>query len=293
MREFCISVGVFLLSVSYAWAQEWCVPPDPDYCVTHSCGIGDGDCDPGQCDEGVCVNDVGAQYGLPAHYDVCEARGGGGGNPGHADYCRDYGPCGEGVGDCDPGQCATGLVCAADVGARYGLPAHYDVCEARGTTPPPIASGVGQFVGTWRFTNSRTTQTYQFARVETCRGNAAAQCLYDDSRGVAALGEGNILEYFYILAHQDGNTCRTYWLHEPTGNTVTGHYGSGIGNCLDDAVINSLAEDVVLKRYPTTGRRISQSAAQTLSLEREAPVIPENSEEIKSAIEELLDVLTD
>ncbi len=51
--------------------------PDPNYCVYNYCGIGDGDCDPGQCDEGVCINDVGARYGLPTHYDVCEARGGG------------------------------------------------------------------------------------------------------------------------------------------------------------------------------------------------------------------------
>ncbi|MCY4385901.1 MAG: hypothetical protein OXC18_02230 [Desulfurellaceae bacterium] len=42
--------------------------------MNNVCGIGDGDCDPGQCDAGVCVNDVGAEYGLPAHYDVCEAR---------------------------------------------------------------------------------------------------------------------------------------------------------------------------------------------------------------------------
>ena len=45
------------------------------------------------------------------------------------DYCQDYGPCSAGQGDCDPGQCDEGLVCAADVGAQYGLPAHYDVCE--------------------------------------------------------------------------------------------------------------------------------------------------------------------
>ena len=47
--------------------------PDPDYCVRNYCGLGDGDCDPGQCDEGVCVNDVGPRYGLPSGYDVCEA----------------------------------------------------------------------------------------------------------------------------------------------------------------------------------------------------------------------------
>lgn len=48
--------------------------PDPDYCVGRACQAGEGDCDPGQCAPGLtCVNDVGAQYGLPAHYDVCEA----------------------------------------------------------------------------------------------------------------------------------------------------------------------------------------------------------------------------
>ena len=100
--------------------------PDPDYCVTNYCGPGDGDCDPGQCNEGVCVNDVGAQYGLPAHYDVCEAPTGS--SRPDPDYCvTNY--CGPGDGDCDPGQCDEG-VCVNDVGAQYGLPAHYDVCEA-------------------------------------------------------------------------------------------------------------------------------------------------------------------
>lgn len=48
--------------------------PNPDYCVDRTCQAGEGDCDPGQCASGLtCVDDVGAQYGLPAHYDVCEA----------------------------------------------------------------------------------------------------------------------------------------------------------------------------------------------------------------------------
>ena len=93
------------------------------------CGLGDGDCDPGQCDEGVCVNDVGARYGLPAHYDVCEA-----GTRPDPNYCV-YNYCGIGDGDCDPGQCDEG-VCVNDVGTKYGLPAHYDVCEA-GARPDP------------------------------------------------------------------------------------------------------------------------------------------------------------
>ena len=296
MQRFIMALGV-LWVVSIPWhvqaqTQNRCVPPDPDYCVTEICGIGDGDCDPGQCNEGVCVNDVGAQYGLPAHYDVCEARGSGGGNPGHADYCRDYGPCGAGVGDCDPGQCAAGLVCVNDVGAQYGLPAHYDVCEAQGTTPP--ADGVGQFVGTWRFTNRLTTQAYRFAQAETCRGSGTDQCLYDDAQG-AVFGAGQILEYFYLLIHPDGNICRTYWLHEPTGNTVTGHYGYGIGHCLNDAVTESIARDVAFKRYPTTGLRISQSAAQARSREQDAEAGVSSAEQdaIKQAIEELFDVMTD
>ena len=109
------------------------VAPTPNYCVNNYCGIGDGDCDPGQCAAGlVCVNDVGAQYGLPAHYDVCEA---GAPRP-DPNYCvNNY--CGIGDGDCDPGQCAAGLVCVNDVGAQYGLPAHYDVCEAGAPRPDP------------------------------------------------------------------------------------------------------------------------------------------------------------
>ncbi len=88
------------------------------------------------------------------NYDVCEARSGDGrGQPGHADYCRDYGPCSAGQGDCDPGQCASGLVCANDVGARYGLPAHYG--EARsGSTASTLSLNVtviGQGTrGLWR-----------------------------------------------------------------------------------------------------------------------------------------------
>ena len=111
--------------------------PDPDYCQDYGpCNAGQGDCDPGQCQEGVvCVNDVGAQYGLPAHYDVCETPSGGGTGVPNPDLCRDYGPCGVGQGDCDPGQCGEGLVCVADVGPQYGLPAIYDVCEAPSGSP--------------------------------------------------------------------------------------------------------------------------------------------------------------
>lgn len=37
-------------------------------------------------------------------------------DPGDGDYCASYncGPCGEGEGDCDPGQCQAGLVCVEE-----------------------------------------------------------------------------------------------------------------------------------------------------------------------------------
>ena len=284
-------VGI-LLSATHGWAQQQCIAFDPDYCVNRICGEGNGDCDPGQCAAGlVCVNDVGAQYGLPAHYDVCERPSGATVRP-DPDYCvNNY--CGIGDGDCDPGQCDEGT-CVNDVGAEYGLPSYYDVCEARDTTPPPT-SGVGQFVGTWRFTNSHTTKTYRFARVETCRGNPTAQCVYDETQGLAALGAGQVpgYSYRYLLAHQDNTVCRLYFLNEPTGNTVTGHYGYGFGDCLAQDTIASAAGDIDSQRYPTTGRRVSQSAA-SLTTTPEAlqpPVTPEAQEALEQAIEDSLFLL--
>jgi hypothetical protein len=66
-------------------------------------------------------------------YGVWPVRGGldypGVAYPG-ADYCRDYGPCSEGEGDCDgDSECASGLICAQDVGANYGRSSLTDVCE--------------------------------------------------------------------------------------------------------------------------------------------------------------------
>ena len=103
-----------------------------DYCRDYGpCSVGEGDCDGNsQCESGLqCRQDVGANYGFRADYDVCEAASSGGTN-GHVDYCRDYGPCSVGEGDCDgSGECESGLECRQDVGANYGFRAAYDVCE--------------------------------------------------------------------------------------------------------------------------------------------------------------------
>jgi hypothetical protein len=48
---------------------------------------------------------------------------------GHPDYCAESGPCSEGEGDCDgDSECASGLICAQDVGANYGWSPLTDVC---------------------------------------------------------------------------------------------------------------------------------------------------------------------
>ncbi len=168
------------------------------------------------------------------------------------------------------------------------------------TTPPPVASGVGQFLGTWRFTNSHTTQTYRFPRVEACRGDASKQCVYDDTQN-AALGLGEVQGHSYLLVHQDSGICRSYFLYEPTGGRVRGHYGFGFGNCLSDSVIESMTTDIVLQRYPATGTRVSQSTPQAFSLEveeemeakAEDEVAPEDREDIEGAMEDLLDIMRD
>ena len=48
----------------------------------------------------------------------------------HPNFCRDCGPCEIGEADCDSdAECQGSLICRHDVGADYGLPAYYDVCE--------------------------------------------------------------------------------------------------------------------------------------------------------------------
>ena len=101
-----------------------------DFCRDFGpCSVGEGDCDGNnQCESGLhCSQDIGADYGFQSNYDVCEATPN---NVGHVDYCRDEGPCSVGEGDCDStSECENGLQCSWNVGADYGFPSKYDVCE--------------------------------------------------------------------------------------------------------------------------------------------------------------------
>ena len=50
---------------------------------------------------------------------------------GHDDYCQVMGPCSAGQGNCDSdSECQSGLTCAEDVGADYGLAADVGMCVA-------------------------------------------------------------------------------------------------------------------------------------------------------------------
>ena len=235
--------------------------PDPDYCVYNYCGPGDGDCDPGQCDEGVCVNDVGARYGLPAHYDVCEA-----GSRPDPDYCvRNY--CGLGDGDCDPGQCDEGI-CVNDVGARYGLPAHYDVCEARGG-----GSSLNDLLGTWRFRYtiiSTFTSTYRLSRVDTSTGTPLVVGINEYGNPVVAgriqdVNPGNPLPYeLALLEPSDFLFCRFFVFNKTGSNSVEGFY---FQIDVRNGVCGTAASDIS-NPYPMTGIRTSRS---TSSIQEQSP----------------------
>ena len=130
----------------YAPEVDVCVTPgcrwsrgDLNYC--RDCGPcvqGEGNCqNDSECQSGLdCAVDVGADHGYAPDVDVCVT-------PkcpwpmGHSSYCRDCGPCRDGEGDCDnAGECESGLVCAADVGADYGYASEVDVCATEGCPWP-------------------------------------------------------------------------------------------------------------------------------------------------------------
>lgn len=73
--------------------------------------------------------------------------------PGNWSYCSNplCGLCKAGEGDCDSDQdCQQGLICAQNVGARYGLPVTTDVCEAPNTQNPSTPTCTRQ-PGDWDY----------------------------------------------------------------------------------------------------------------------------------------------
>ncbi len=152
---FSATTDVCLASTTPAPAGCKLQPGDWDYCADPACGPCkglEGDCDSNsECSNNlVCLPDRGELHGFDTAVDVC-------GVPpadacplpeGDWDYCSDplCGPCTAGLGDCDSNaDCADGLVCALDVGEKYGLPASMDVCEA------PSANACTKEVGDWGY----------------------------------------------------------------------------------------------------------------------------------------------
>ena len=129
---------------------------DPNGCTDVApCDAGGGDCDrDSQCTAGnVCGNNNGTAYGTYYWWDICEpvACAGcddgpcgacdSGEEPGSQHYCSDTFPCASENGDCDSdAQCQGGLICHADAGHGYELPAWTDMCApACSADNPPTA----------------------------------------------------------------------------------------------------------------------------------------------------------
>ena len=127
--------------------------------------------------------------------------------------------------------------------------------------PEPTDSGVGQFIGTWEFTNSAITKTYTFLEVEPCWTNGALSCVHDYA-AIAQLGpdivSGFETHYLYALSQQDADVCRAFFLHEVAedGQTVSGDYGGAVGSCFDQAVVIEISRQIYGHAHPTTGTRI-------------------------------------
>jgi hypothetical protein len=130
---------------------------DFDYCRQTICASGEGDCDQSsECAPGsTCVTNVGLQFGMPAKWDYCleahclngvqdadetslDCGGSCGvcacvGIAGDPAFCTTGCPCEAGEGDCDRNtQCAVGLTCGKDNGARFGFAPGIDACVASG-----------------------------------------------------------------------------------------------------------------------------------------------------------------
>jgi len=95
----------------------------------------------GQAANAACYCDAAcAQYGdcCTDYQQQCSGGGSCHTSPlGSATFCSASCPCTVGQGDCDSdAECQSGLVCRFDVGAQYGFPSNFDVCETPAADVP-------------------------------------------------------------------------------------------------------------------------------------------------------------
>lgn len=93
-----------------------------------TCGVLQGHCDSdAECDAGLsCREGFGRWAGVDASWGVCAPTFNR--QSPQPDYCATYG-CDHGEGACrSSSDCKSGLLCARDLGAQYGMPATTDMC---------------------------------------------------------------------------------------------------------------------------------------------------------------------
>ena len=128
--------------------------------------------------------------------------------------------------------------------------------------PPLPTERAGQFTGTWELTSGQVTQAYTFGTPEPCWVDVSGtglSCVHDYA-ALAQLGPdtmtGYTTPYEYALVHQDGETCRAFFLHAPTDGVVEGDYGAATGSCQSSTVVVAIAQQVYSGNHPATGMRM-------------------------------------
>lgn len=116
-----------------------------DYCSPECpCSAGKGGCsEDADCSSGLtCLLGKGNWWGYRASAGVCVTTGDSNKcanwiaassthKPGHNDFCN-YCKCAAGMGDCETGECLSGLTCVTDAGPKFGYGTATDVCLPAG-----------------------------------------------------------------------------------------------------------------------------------------------------------------
>lgn len=148
-HDSTIKTGLYVddsrsLAAQYTNFSELPDTPDAAFCRTdlsqfkhNGCDLGEGDCDQegtsAQCKDNLeCGHNNGAQYELPANFDVCEKASSCAPYATDANlaYCDDPGcPCGILEGDCDTdSECGGRLVCGFNTGLAVNRHKSWDIC---------------------------------------------------------------------------------------------------------------------------------------------------------------------